>query len=281
MYKIDITTNEKHLTTQMYATEDHLATRTRTHKLYTHPKQDFTAWVLEHIPWRGDEIVLDVGCGAGFYIEPVAARLTGVGFLVSADLSFGMLGDVAAKPFAPDTNLLNSNVLQLPLPDNCCDVLMANHMLYHIPDIGSAAAEIRRVLRPGGYFIAATNSRYSMQEFVTEITDACHALGYNIQLPPSPSRLNFSLENGAAIIQPVFPNAEIYQFNNALIFPTAEPAAAYINSLRSFYETQFPQELSWPVMMQQVERQITAKLAQHGEYRVAKTAGIFLAQHEG
>lgn len=279
MPKIDMTTNEKHLTTQMYATEDHLATRIRTHELYTQPKQDFTAWVLEHILWRGDEIVLDVGCGAGVYIEPVAARLTGGGFLISADLSFGMLSDVAAKHLESHTNLLNANVLQLPLPDNCCDVLMANHMLYHVPDIGKAATEIRRVLRPGGHFIAATNSRYSMQEFVTEISDACHSLGYNIQLPPSPSLLNFSLENGAEIIWPIFPNAEIHQFNSVLVFPTAEPAAAYINSLRSFYETQFPQELSWPAMMQQVERQITTRITNHGEYRVAKATGIFLAQN--
>ncbi|MBU0511383.1 MAG: methyltransferase domain-containing protein [Chloroflexi bacterium] len=281
MPQTDITTNEKHLTTQMYVTEDHLMTRIRTHELYTYPKQDFTAWVLDHITWRGDEIVLDVGCGAGLYIEPVATRLTSGGFLISADLSFGMLSDVAAKPFASSTNLLNANVLRLPLPDDCCDVVMANHMLYHVPDISSAVIEIRRVLRPGGYFIAATNSRYSMQEFVTEITDACHALGYNIQLPPSPSRLNFSLENGAEIIRLIFPNAEIRQFNSALIFPTAEPAAAYINSLRSFYEAQFPQRLSWPAMMQQVERQIAASLTQHGEYRVAKTTGIFLTQHEG
>ena len=85
----NLTTDKKHLTTQAYATEDHLSIRINTHERYTQPKQDFTSWILDLIPWNGNEIVLDAGCGAGLYITPIQERLTAGGCIISADLSFG------------------------------------------------------------------------------------------------------------------------------------------------------------------------------------------------
>ena len=175
----------KYLADKAYATEDHLAVRIRTHERYTQPQQDFTAWILDLIPWRGDETVLDAGCGAGLYVPALTERLTSGGRIISADLSLGMLRDVAAKSFAGDTNLLNANLLSIPLPNESCDVLLANHMLYHVPDIPAAIAEIKRVLKPGGYLIAATNARDSMMQLVEEIKAAYQALGERIEIPPS------------------------------------------------------------------------------------------------
>jgi len=272
------TTDKQYLITQVYATEDHLTTRIRTHEFYTQPQQDFTGWVLDHVPWNGSETALDVGCGAGLYIPPVVNRLSKRGTLISADLSMGMLSDVAAKSYASKTNLLNTNIVSLPFPTDSLDVIMANHMLYHVPDIQEAALEIRRTLRSGGYLIAATNGRDSMQGFMDEILEACDSLGYPIEISPSPARINFTLENGAEILHPVFPAVKMYKFESALVFPTAKPVTAYINSVQSLYKPQFPPDLSWEAMLQQVEKQVTEKIAASGEYRVNKTTGIFLAQ---
>ena len=46
---------------------------------------------------------------------------------------------------------------ELPFPDDAFDVVVANHMLYHVPEPARAAAEIGRVLRPDGLLLAATN----------------------------------------------------------------------------------------------------------------------------
>ncbi len=143
-------TDRKFLSTQMYSTDEALAVRLCTHKCYTQPQLDFITWVVERISWRGDETVLDVGCGDGAYVEPVCARLTEDGRLLSADISLGMLYDVNAKTFAGQPRLFNADAMTIPLPDACCDVVLANHMLYHVPLIERALAEIRRVLRPGG-----------------------------------------------------------------------------------------------------------------------------------
>ena len=276
----ELATDRSHLTSQMYATEEPLAVRIRTHRLYTQPQVDFTAWVMDHVPWRGDERILDIGCGSGAYIEPVCQRLAQGGRLLAGDLSWGMLRDVASKSLPAGVVLLSADAMRLPLPDRCCDVVLANHMLYHVPQIEGAVAEIRRVLRPGGCLVAATNARDSMETFATEMADACHALGHSIELPPSPARLRFTLENGWTFLQPCFPDVERDIIESALVFSEAAPPVAYIDSLRHMYAPGLPDGLTWEALIEQVERQIHSQIAAQGEYRVAKTTGVFIATRE-
>ncbi len=49
------------------------------------------------------------------------------------------------------------DVQHLLAPDASYDVVVAAWMLYHVPDLDRGLAEVRRVLRPGGTFIAVTN----------------------------------------------------------------------------------------------------------------------------
>lgn len=274
----ELATDRGFLTSQMYATDEPLAVRIRTHQQYTQPKMDFTNWVLEHVPWRSDNVVLDIGCGSGAYVEVVCARLTPGGRLLGADLSMGMLQDLAAKPLSDKVVLINADAAFLPLPDASCDVILANHMLYHVPEIERALAEFRRVLRPRGYLIAATNARYSMETFFNEIVSACEGLGYPCEIPTSAARTRFTLENGAALIEPFFTDVKRYTFESHLVFPDAPPAVAYVNSLRHVYSPHLPEGLSWEALMARVRRQIASAVDARGEYRVAKTSGVFVAK---
>jgi SAM-dependent methyltransferase len=275
----EVPIDQQSLSAQMYATEEPLVVRIRTHELYTQPQVDFTAWVLDHVPWRGDERVLDIGCGSGAYIEPVCQRLVKGGRLIAGDVSSGMLRDVASKPLPACAAILNADAMRFPLPDGCCDVVLANHMLYHVPHIEGAVAEIHRVLRPGGCLVAATNARDSMETFNTEMVEACHALGHSIDLPPSPA-LRFTLEDGRASLKPCFPDVERDIIESALVFSEAAPPVAYIDSMRHRYAPRLPDGLTWETLIEQVERQIRSRIAAQGEYRVAKTTGVFVATRE-
>jgi len=275
---------EQAITAQMYANEGPLQVRFQTHQRYTQPPVDFPAWVLDRVPWRGDEVVLDVGCGSGAYIEPVVARLQRDGWLASADLSWGMLQDAAANAAAHQHTyppaFLNADAMRLPLLDASCDVVFANHILYHIPQIETAVAEFHRVLRPGGRLVAATNARDSMQRFFTEAEMACEALGFPSDLRPAAARMRFTLENGTRILKSRFPDVKQVVLESALLFPEAAPAVAYVDSLRHAYEPLLPEGLVWERLIEQVERQIENQIEEAGAYRVAKTAGVFVASRQ-
>ncbi len=273
----DCTSDREFLTTQMYASDDPLSVRIRTHERYTQPQVDFSAWVLDHVPWRGDEVVLDDGCGSGSYVEPVRARLGRGGWFIGSDLSPGMLRDAAAEFPSARLDLVNADAMTLPLPSACCDLVLANHMLFHVPVIEQALAEVRRVLRPGGHLVATTNARDSMQKFFDEMTSASQALGHPFEIPTSPVRTRFTLENGAAALEPFFERAERHVLDSALVFSQAAPAVAYVDSMRSVYEPQLPPGLSWDRLMAQVERQIAARIAASGRYQVPKVSGAFVA----
>ena len=64
---------------------------------------------------------------------------------------------------------------------------------------------------------------------------------------------------------------------SSLLFPEAGPAVAYIDSLRAAYEHLLPEAIAWQSLLEQVQRQISSKIARQGEYRVPKTSGAFVA----
>ncbi|OCL02900.1 S-adenosyl-L-methionine-dependent methyltransferase [Glonium stellatum] len=54
----------------------------------------------------------------------------------------------------------------LPFPDASFDLVIANHMLYHLDDPGLAIKEFSRVLRPGGRLTVALNGRRHIEELL-------------------------------------------------------------------------------------------------------------------
>ncbi|MBG7609528.1 MAG: class I SAM-dependent methyltransferase [Anaerolineae bacterium] len=271
------TTDEQYLTEQQYATEDQLRVRISTHELFSQPKTNFPQWVLEHLNWQDIHTVLDIGCGAGIYIPYLQKFLFDEGVIISADLSLGMLRDVAKKSFANGANLLNARARHIPLPDSSCDVVLANHMLYHIPDIPTVIQEIRRVLRPGGSFVAATNAESSMLGFLDEFKKACQSLGVSLPNLQAFFRKNFTLESGGNYITPYLKQMEIHNLESELVFPESTPVLAYIQSMHTFYQSHLPAHIRWSSVLDQLQKQIDTIIQYQGVFRVQKKTGVFIA----
>ncbi len=250
---------------EQYATDSNLAIRIRTHELYTEPKLDFTAWVLDQIEWRGDEWVVDVGCGAGAYGEAVQARTL---HYVAGDLSHGMLQTIVAP------SRVNLDAQRLPIVGGSVDVLLANHMLYHVPDKERALAEFARVLRPDGVLLAATNSAQNMLELGELLERVAARLGA-ATLPPAP--LNFTLENGGAVLRRHFALVERIDLPSALVFREAQPVIDYVaTSPRFLGGFDGDDELPWCVLRELVEAEIAAR----GTFRVHKLTGVFRCRND-
>lgn len=94
---------------------------------------------------------VDVAAGAGT-LTPALRELVGRGGLVLAlDRSHGMLRRAPA-----DVPRLQADAAHLPLADATADVLVLAFVLFLLPDARPAVAEAARVLRPGGWLLAAT-----------------------------------------------------------------------------------------------------------------------------
>lgn len=268
------TGNEPAYLKQQYQTQNNLAIRIRTHELYTQPKVDFVNWVLDQIPWRGDETVLDVGCGAGIYVEAAQKRCRQI---IAADLSFGML---QALPHS-QLDRLNLDAQQLPFASHSADVIFANHMLYHIPNQNQALTAIKRVLRPGGWLLAATNSRDTTSEFGTLMRQVGEQLGLRLPEMPLPAILHFNLEEGGALLQPHFATIKRVDLPSAFVFPHPQPVIDYLATTKERYDAALPAFMSWTDLAQTLHTLLSQHIAAHGEFRVNKLTGVFVCQNGG
>jgi SAM-dependent methyltransferase len=143
--------------------------------------------------------------------------------------------------------------------------VIANHMLYHVPDRPKALAEIRRVLKPAGRFYASTIGKAHMHEM--------HELmgRFDAQLSTwgQSAAEAFCLENGAGQIQAFFAQVTLHRYEDSLRVTDAEMLLAYILSGRlSIDETQ--QQALAAFVRQEVA-------ASPGGFFISKDSGVFEA----
>jgi len=102
---------------------------------------------------RGDERVLDAGCGAG---HTGAAFAPHVAAVVAVDFTAGMLRQVellAAERGLTNLTTRKGDVEDLPFADDEFDLVVSRYSAHHWPHPARAMAEFRRLLRPNGRVI--------------------------------------------------------------------------------------------------------------------------------
>ncbi len=133
--------------------------------------------LLEKISWRGDEKVLDVGCGRGLLTVGVARRLsngsvTGVDVwvptAVSGNRSDSVLENARIEHVGDRVSIQEGDARKLPFPDGVFDVVVSNFVVHELQlpaDRVKMMSEIARVLKRGG--------RVALADFI--FTDECVA----------------------------------------------------------------------------------------------------------
>ena len=268
------------LTQKAYATDEWLLVRQRTHELYSVPKINYAEWVLDRIAWNGDEVVLDVGAGPGTYFDLLRDRIPN-GALVAGDLSMGMARKAIEHPLTGP--MLNFDAQALPFASGSFDVVLANHMLFHVPDLELTLSEIHRVLKPSGSLVAATNSQFNMPEFDQLIRRSYGLLGVSGQdvEPMQSAAQNFYLEDGAMKLSHHFFAVARYDLPGAFIFPSLQPVVDYLNSTRALREPQLPRRVSWDDFMSVMADQIQRLINHFGELFVNKLSGVLVGTNQG
>ena len=210
--------------------------------------------------------ILELGCGnAAMWKKHVGALPEGCELLLT-DLSDGMLEE-AQRQLGKHERVRYAQVdaMDILCGDARFDAVIANMMLYHVPDIDRALAEIRRVLKTDGWIACATNGEQGIGSFLAEVFSDFDASGRMQEIAT-----RFSLENGTRPLMKHFHSVHMLMRDDALDVTDAEDLADYVLSLASMAELRH-------VPRAEILRRFQGRMTE-GHLLIPKVYGMFLCK---
>ena len=219
---------------EQYQNANNLEARITLHKRFSTAKHDYHLWIFDQIQAPANANVLELGTGSAKLWQANHERILQSWTIMLSDISQGMLEDAEKNVTGVPSNFLfkQLDAQAIPFEDSSFDVIIANHMLYHVSDVDKALSEIRRVLKPTGRFYAATGGLKHMQEL-----DNFVKMHMAYKLPGVFEGMDsitkqFALENGQEKLSKHFENITIHlPPESHLHVMEAEPFIDYILSM--------------------------------------------------
>lgn len=216
--------------------------------------------------------VLDLGCGTGKLWQRFGENLPSGWTLNLSDLSDGMI-KAARKNFSmwgidgATFHVLNAS--DLPFPNQHFNLVVANYVLYHVPDLDRTLSEIRRVLKPKGRLFAMTNGVKHMQELKQVVRQTLPKMNFGSS---KLTEWDFLLDNSRDRLKQHFANVELSRLPTGIRVDQAQPVVDYILSLAPLYDDVYRDE-DITALHDAVQRLIDEDKALH----ITEDTGAFMA----
>lgn len=242
---------------EQYATDANLRARITLHQRFSTAREDWHRWLFDRVAPDPNARILEVGCGPAEFWKRNLDRIDPSWELTLTDLSPGMIG-AAREVLGDRAEYAVADAQELPFADESFDVVLASHMLYHVPDRPKGLAEIRRVLVPGGRFHAAANGDRHMRQL-----DELVGGDWDF------TRLGdlFGLENGLAQLEAFFLDVREERMESGLAVTEVEPLVAYVASSSTFHGD-----------IDRIRRDAEATFAREGVFRIEAHPGVLHAR---
>ena len=252
---------------RQYADDRNLRARQRLWQISrAEPAVDIVQWSVDVLDAAAGDVVLDAGCGNG---QPLALLRHRGCRVVGIDRSLGMTAATGHPTVAV------ADVLGLPFPDGAFDAAAAFMMLYHVPDTRRAAAELRRVVRPGGVVVATTASTRNAVE-LAELVEGVVGGGWRYL---APSTSDFRLELGSEALGDVFESIEVVRAPDRRVHVTDRDALAdYVDSTRDHVEPGLPAGRAWAEVVDGVRSAAADIIGAEGAFVVTSRVGALVCR---
>lgn len=260
-------TDPHYLKNHQYRDASNLDVRVELHRRFSTNPVGWMLWVFDHLLKLPEEArILELGCGPGHLWKENIDRIPARWRITLSDLSPGML-DTAWRNLVVTGRTFRFQEVDaqsIPFEEEAFDAVIANHMLYHVPDRPRAIAEIRRVLKPGGRVFATTIGTSHLEEIAGWIRQVSSG-----DVPQSFGE-PFSLENGFEQLQPFFSAITLARYPDSLRVTEVELVLAFMRS--TTYAGEMSEEKVAGLRLD-LERQ----LQETGAILIHKDSGLFEA----
>ena len=185
------------------------------------------------------------------------------------DFSRGMVREARQSLGArPAFRFVVADAQSLPFASGTFDAVIANHMLYHVPDRARAYSEMQRALSPGGRVFATTIGAGHMREFSALVAPfSAHPTA-----PLFPQQ--FLLENGGAELSRWFADVRLDRHEDTLVVPEAAPIVAYACSMTRYLGSNVAER---DERIARLTAHVEHEIAANGPLRFSSESGLFIA----
>ncbi|MEV7959054.1 class I SAM-dependent methyltransferase [Streptomyces sp. NPDC088141] len=240
--------------------------------------------LIRALDLRGTEELLDLGCGNGEILARIRPYLA-AGNLVAFDIAPAVLEAARQRldGVATPCEFIEGSADDLSdFAGNSFDRVMAIYMAHYVTDLQACFAEVRRVLRPGGRFLVATDRPDSMVEMYDVHFAALRDMDAREDLFRATPKARISLENGAEQLAPHFAKVERVDWQDQLQFGKAEHFLAFYRSCNYCCASSNPGpgEALPPVFFTELEdrvhERVQAVIDETGYFALTKYTGHFI-----
>jgi SAM-dependent methyltransferase len=220
-------TDQQYLKTDQYKDSSNLDARATIHQRFSTNPYGWFKWVFDTLLKLPENArILELGCGHGLLWKENINRIPAGWDITLSDLSSGML-DAAWRNLVVTGRAFQFKEIDaqsIPFEDEAFDAVIANHMLYHVPDRPRAIVEIKRVLKTGGTLIATTVGDGHMKQMMDWYAQVHISRVWESFANP------FTLENGLGQLRPFFPGVTLSRYEDNLHVTDIQPLIDYIRS---------------------------------------------------
>lgn len=258
---------------EQYKTDKNLNSRVMLHQLYSTNKFGWSKWIFQNYQIKSGQYILELGCGnAGMWSSNSDIILPDIR-LVLSDFSEGMIE--ASKINTKDAKYVIDYAVidaqSIPYDDDMFDIVIANHMLYHVPDIDKALTEIARVLKPDGTFYATTLGNSNFKELIDILYDYDPQIDFAMELITEA----FGLETGEALLSRYFKSVEMLRYEDSLHITEPQPLIDYLLSSQGIGNIN---DIIVDDKIADFAKYIEGLFAEKGYIDIQKDAGMFICK---